>query len=74
MVQCFLNKQGIFLEMFSDDQHVMSFAVLLQLTQQTHFITPDKEDSIPLMFTQLHEHPKQLKGAKTNSAKSEHTV
>lgn len=27
-------------------RHVIFFAVLLQLTQQTHFVTPDKKDSI----------------------------
>lgn len=40
-------------EMFSDDRHVIFFGVLLQLTQQTHFITPDKRDSIPLLLTKL---------------------
>lgn len=33
----------------ADDQHVIVFAVLLQLTQQTYSVTPDKKDSVPPM-------------------------
>lgn len=41
ITQCIISK------CFQMIRHVIFFAVLLQLTQQTHFVTPDKKDSIP---------------------------
>lgn len=44
--------------MFSDDQHVIFFAVLLQ---QTHFITPGKEYSTPPIVTELNSDSLRVK-------------
>ena len=38
-----------YFKMFSDDQHVTLFALLLQFPHRTRFVTADKIDTIPNM-------------------------
>lgn len=60
--------------MFSDDQHVIMIALLHQLTQWTHFITPDKDSSsIPPVFAQPHTDATYSEYGK-NTAKATCTV